>query len=55
MAKGMEKTEHNGPKKGNGAYYGPKEGAKQHSKKKRRRDGKRVAKAGEDSDATQTT
>ena len=45
MAKGTEKTEHSGAKKGAGAYYGIKKGAKQHSRKKRRRDGLREVRA----------
>jgi hypothetical protein len=34
----MNKTEHAGPKKGRGGYYGPKRVAKRRSDKRRRRE-----------------
>ena len=37
------KTEHSGPKKGSGAYWGRKTDAKQKSNHKRREDGKAIA------------
>jgi len=37
MAYGIRKTEHTGPKKGSGAYWGPKAIAKKQSNKVRRR------------------
>ena len=42
MAHNARKTEHAGPKKGAGAYYGHKAEAKHESSRKRRRDGRRV-------------
>jgi hypothetical protein len=36
MANKAKKTEHSGPKKGRGAYYGRKRQAKHESKKRRR-------------------
>jgi hypothetical protein len=44
MAYGIRKTEHTGPKKGSGAYWGPKAIAKKLSNKVRRRVGKAEAK-----------
>ena len=41
MAEKARKTEHNGPKKGAGAYWGRKKDAKRDSSKKRRVAGKR--------------
>lgn len=42
MAYGARKTEHSGPKKGRGAYWGRKWIAKKESNKKRREDGKKI-------------
>ena len=42
MAYGARKTEHSGPKKGRGAYWGRKCIAKKESNKKRREDGKKI-------------
>jgi hypothetical protein len=39
-----KKTEHAGPKKGNGAYWGPKQDAKKESNKIRRRNAQRSIK-----------
>lgn len=40
------KTEHNGPKRGRGAYWGRKAEAKRVSRKLRRRNGKRACEDG---------
>lgn len=40
MAYKAKKTEHAGPKKGRGAYWGPKQDAKRESNKLRRRNWK---------------
>ncbi len=40
MAHNAKKTEHAGPKKGRGAFYGRKAEAKQQSNRRRREDGK---------------
>lgn len=42
MANNALKTEHSGPKKGNGAYYGRKIAAKHESNKSRRRNNRRM-------------
>ncbi|MBI5420845.1 MAG: hypothetical protein HZA35_00855 [Parcubacteria group bacterium] len=42
MAYKARKTEHSGPKKGRGAYWGRKQIAKKESNKKRREDGKKI-------------
>ncbi len=42
MANAARKTEHSGPKKGRGAYYGRKANAKHQSKRKRREISKRL-------------
>lgn len=42
MANNAFKTEHSGPKKGNGAYYGRKIAAKHESNKSRRRNNRSV-------------
>lgn len=47
-----KKTEHNGSKKGNGAYWGLKADAKRESNRHRREDDKKAAK--EESDASST-
>ena len=61
MAGKAKKTEHAGPKKGSGAYWGRKGDAKRESNRARREDAKRAvrqgladsgAKTGSDSDAT---
>lgn len=44
MAHEAAKTEHAGPKKGNGAYWGYKADAKRESNRKRREDSKRAIK-----------
>ena len=41
------KTEHNGSKKGRGAYYGPKVSAKKESKKLRRTNSKTIIRKGD--------
>ena len=41
MAHKAKKTEHAGPKKGRGAFYGPKAEAKRSSNRRRRRTAKR--------------
>ena len=41
MSRSAEKTEHCGPKRGKGAYYGPKRRAKQSSNRIRRENAKR--------------
>lgn len=41
MAYNAHKTEHTGPKKGNGAFWGPKKIAKHGSNRKRRGDSRR--------------
>lgn len=43
MANEAKKTEHVGPKKGSGAYWGIKKDAKKESNKKRRETGKELA------------
>ena len=43
MAYNAKKTEHAGPKKGSGAFYGPKAEAKKASNRRRREDDKRAA------------
>jgi hypothetical protein len=43
MAYNAKKTEHSGPKKGSGAFYGPKAEAKKASNRRRRKDDKRTA------------
>jgi len=43
MADQARKSEHAGPKKGRGAFYGPKSDAKRSSRKRRRRVDKREA------------
>ncbi|MEO8451082.1 MAG: hypothetical protein ABI647_14890 [Gemmatimonadota bacterium] len=50
MGNRAERTEHSGPKRGRGAYYGKKRWAKRDSSVKRRRDG-RVAIADQRRDA----
>jgi hypothetical protein len=42
MAYNAKKTEHAGPKKGSGAFYGRKAEAKKASKRRRRQNDKRV-------------
>jgi hypothetical protein len=42
MAYGAKKTEHRGPKKGNGAFYGRKAAAKKASNRRRRENDKRL-------------
>jgi hypothetical protein len=42
MGNQAKKTEHTGPKKGNGAYWGRKEQAKHESNRKRRIDSKKI-------------
>lgn len=46
MAYQAVKTEHSGPKKGNGAYWGYKRDAKKESNRKRREDNKKVVREG---------
>jgi hypothetical protein len=41
-----KKNQHAGPKKGNGAYWGPKQDAKRESNKIRRRNARRSIKEG---------
>jgi len=43
MAFNAKKTEHAGPKKGNGAFYGPKADAKKASNRRRREGDRRAA------------
>ena len=43
MAYKVRKTEHSGPKKGSGAYWGPKMNAKRESNRQRRRDATNAA------------
>jgi len=43
MAQKRVKTEHNGPKRGRGAFWGPRQEAKKESNRKRRTDDKRAA------------
>ena len=43
MAYKVRKTEHSGPKKGSGAYWGPKMDAKRESNRQRRRDATNAA------------
>ncbi len=45
MAHAAKKTEHNGSKKGNGAYWGYKRDAKKDSNKRRRQNDKIAAQA----------
>jgi hypothetical protein len=45
MAHKSKKTEHAGPKKGRGAFYGHKWEAKRASSRRRREDAKRLSKA----------
>ena len=46
MSKRVTKTEHAGPKKGRGAFWGPKKIAKAGSKRVRRERGKKEAREG---------
>jgi hypothetical protein len=48
MAYNAKKTEHAGPKKGNGAYWGRKVAAKHESNRKRRQDAKFEARSEKD-------
>jgi hypothetical protein len=43
MARKSTKTEHAGPKKGRGAFYGPKHVAKKGSARRRREEDKKAA------------
>jgi hypothetical protein len=43
MAHNAKETEHAGPKKGSGAFYGPKAEAKKESNRRRREHDKRAA------------
>jgi hypothetical protein len=44
MARKSAKNEHAGPKKGRGAFYGPKHVAKKGSARRRREEGKKAGK-----------
>lgn len=46
MAGNAEKTEHAGPKKGDGAYWGRKAAAKHESDKARRANGRKAVREG---------
>lgn len=47
MANNAIKTEHNGAKKGKGAYWGRKVDAKRDSRRARRREDRRIARNGD--------
>jgi hypothetical protein len=46
MAQKARKTEHAGPKKGTGSFYGRKDEAKHESNRRRRKDDRRVVEEG---------
>jgi hypothetical protein len=50
MGHEAKKTEHTGPKKGNGAYWGKKANAKKESNRKRREQDKAVKRKRDDED-----